>query len=163
SGTLARMRRREPPATSPVRQPAGSSRAEPAPDPGRDLRAPRAGVVSGRSRAGRGAVGRVLPPATSLLPRARAAPLARFVAAAPELATLVPGRPEGDECAHEMKFDGYRILARIEGGAARLLSRNDKDWTDRFGVVARAASQLPVRDALLDGEVAVVQPDGTTS
>src|SRR5205807_5729908 len=81
----------------------------------------------------------------------------------PQLATLVTAPPEGDEWVHEMKFDGYRILARIEKGRATLSSRNGKDWTESFPLVARAAAALPLQSAVLDGEIAVVQPDGTTS
>jgi bifunctional non-homologous end joining protein LigD len=95
------------------------------------------------------------------LPGARRGDLPRFVT--PQLATLVSSPPAGDEWLHEMKFDGYRILSRIEGGQARLLSRNGKDWTAQFPAVAAATAQLPVRQALLDGEVAVLRPDGTTS
>jgi bifunctional non-homologous end joining protein LigD len=62
-----------------------------------------------------------------------------------------------------MKFDGYRILCRIEKGRATLLSRNAKDWTDQFRDVAAAAIALPARQALLDGEIAVLLPNGTTS
>ncbi len=79
-----------------------------------------------------------------------------------ELATLVKGVPEGDQWLHEVKYDGYRILGRIEGGRARLVSRNNKDWTDKFSLVAEAIVGLGVSDALLDGEVVVVKPDGTS-
>ena len=92
---------------------------------------------------------------------ARPAGLPRFVP--PQLATLVDQAPEGDAWLHEIKFDGYRILCRLEGGRVRLLSRNDKDWTARFSGIATAAAQLPARTAMLDGEVAVLRPDGTTS
>jgi bifunctional non-homologous end joining protein LigD len=92
---------------------------------------------------------------------AHPAPLPKFVP--PQLATLVTDAPVGDEWLHEMKFDGYRILARLDRGAVRLLSRNGKDWTDHFPAVARAVERLPAKEALLDGEVAVLLPDGTTS
>ena len=95
------------------------------------------------------------------LPGARPAPLPEFVP--PQLATLVAVPPTGDEWLHEMKFDGYRILCRIEKGRATLLSRNAKDWTGQFPGVAAAAAALPVRQALLDGEIAVLLPNGTTS
>ncbi len=62
-----------------------------------------------------------------------------------------------------MKFDGYRILSRIQKGRATLLSRNAKDWTDHFPGVSAAVVALPARQALLDGEIAVLQPNGTTS
>jgi bifunctional non-homologous end joining protein LigD len=80
----------------------------------------------------------------------------------PQLATPSAEPPAGAGWLHEIKYDGYRLLARIEGGRVHLISRNGKDWSDRFGSVIRALSALPVRSALLDGEVAVVQPDGRT-
>ena len=100
-------------------------------------------------------------PAAAPAPRGRAGALPRFVP--PELATLVSEAPEGDQWLHEIKFDGYRILARLENGRARLMSRNDKDWTERLPEVAEAVARLPARRALIDGEVVVLQPDGTSS
>jgi bifunctional non-homologous end joining protein LigD len=82
---------------------------------------------------------------------------------APQLATLVSTPPPGDAWLHEMKFDGYRILCRVSGGRATLWSRNANDWTARFPEIAAAAARLPVRGALLDGEIAVLLPNGTTS
>jgi bifunctional non-homologous end joining protein LigD len=81
----------------------------------------------------------------------------------PALCTLVDQAPAGDEWIHEIKFDGYRIVARVDGGRVRLLSRNGNDWTTRFQGVANAVARLPVTRALLDGEVCVVERDGTTS
>jgi len=81
----------------------------------------------------------------------------------PELATLVDRAPEGEAWLHEMKYDGYRILARIEKGRVRLLSRNRHDWTDNFPTIAKALERLDADDALLDGEVAVLLDNGTTS
>jgi bifunctional non-homologous end joining protein LigD len=98
---------------------------------------------------------------TAALPAARPARLPGFVE--PELATLVSAPPDGDGWLHEIKFDGYRILCRIEKGRATLWSRNAHDWTSRFPAVAAAATKLPARDAFLDGEVAVLLPNGTTS
>jgi bifunctional non-homologous end joining protein LigD len=82
---------------------------------------------------------------------------------APQLATLVTAPPPGDAWLHEMKFDGYRILCRVSGRRATLWSRNANDWTERFPEIAEAAARLPVRKALLDGEIAVLLPNGTTS
>jgi bifunctional non-homologous end joining protein LigD len=82
---------------------------------------------------------------------------------APQLATLVSAPPVGDEWVHEMKLDGYRILARVERGRARLLTRNRLDWTDRFPAVAEAAAALPVKEALLDGEIVVFDAAGVSS
>jgi bifunctional non-homologous end joining protein LigD len=80
-----------------------------------------------------------------------------------QLATLVDEPPEGPEWLHEQKFDGYRILADLDRGKVRLLSRRFKDWTDEFPDVAAAVAALPVARAVLDGEVAAVLPDGRTS
>jgi bifunctional non-homologous end joining protein LigD len=80
-----------------------------------------------------------------------------------QLALLVDEAPEGPAWVHEVKYDGYRIGCAIEGGRATLWSRRGKDWTAQFPGVAAAAEELPVRSALLDGEVAVVLPDGRTS
>jgi bifunctional non-homologous end joining protein LigD len=82
---------------------------------------------------------------------------------APQLATLTDAPPPGPEWIHELKYDGYRALCRIDHGKARLFSRNAKDWTRELAAVARAAERLPVDDAWLDGEVVVMDPDGRTS
>ena len=81
----------------------------------------------------------------------------------PQLATLVKAPPDGDLWLHELKYDGYRIGARVDAGAVHLLSRNGKDWTERFATVAEALGRVKARRALLDGEIAVVLPDGRTS
>ncbi len=80
-----------------------------------------------------------------------------------QLATLVDAPPEGDEWFHEQKFDGYRIVAELEAGQVRLLSRRFKDWTPQFPTISQAVARLPVHHAILDGEVAVLMPDGRTS
>ena len=79
------------------------------------------------------------------------------------LAMVVETPPEGEEWLHEIKHDGYRIVARLDEGDVRLVSRNGKDWTKEFPQVARAVSRLPAGTALLDGEVAAVLPNGATS
>jgi bifunctional non-homologous end joining protein LigD len=102
------------------------------------------------------------PPAPSApVPGARKAALPKFVE--PQLASLVKEAPEGDQWLHELKFDGYRIQARLDGGTATLWSRNGKDWTAPLPRVAEAVARLPCRQALIDGEAAVLLPDGTTS
>lgn len=80
-----------------------------------------------------------------------------------QLARLVKEPPAGDEWLHEMKYDGYRIGCRIEKGRVTLVSRNGKDWTDAFPEIAAAAGHLGTHKALLDGEIAIVLPDGRTS
>jgi len=81
----------------------------------------------------------------------------------PQLATLVTDAPRGDGWLHEIKYDGYRMLLRVDAGEVRLLSRSAKDWTGQFSRVARAATRLAARSAMLDGEVIILEPDGTTS
>ncbi|HEY1956371.1 MAG TPA: DNA ligase D [Polyangiaceae bacterium] len=80
----------------------------------------------------------------------------------PELATLVKEAPEGDAWLHEMKLDGYRILAHVTHGKATLMSRNGKDWTDRLGGVARAVARIGCKSAVLDGEVVALREDGVS-
>jgi len=92
---------------------------------------------------------------------ARKGPLPRVVR--PQLATLVTDPPAGDGWLHEMKFDGYRILGRLQDGGTRLVSRNGNDWTGNFPSLAAAIAALPASQALIDGEVAVLLPNGTTS
>ena len=81
----------------------------------------------------------------------------------PQLAELVAAPPDGAGWVHETKYDGYRIGAAVEGGRGTLWSRRGKDWTAQFPEVEAAVRALPVRTALLDGEVAAVLPDGRTS
>lgn len=88
-------------------------------------------------------------------------PLPPFIE--PQLATLVDQAPEGDDWLHELKFDGYRILARLEKGQARLLSRRENDWTAKFVSIQKAVEALPIKSAMIDGEVAVPMADGRTS
>jgi ATP-dependent DNA ligase len=81
----------------------------------------------------------------------------------PELCKLVTRIPAGDNWAHEIKFDGFRMHARIVRGAAALLTRNGLDWTAKCPDVAIAIGALNCRQAYVDGELCAVLPDGTTS
>lgn len=81
----------------------------------------------------------------------------------PQLATLVTASPEGKEWVHELKYDGYRILCRIQGGRAVLLTRNGNDWTAKLPHLAATLAALPVKTAWLDGEVVALLPDGRIS
>lgn len=82
---------------------------------------------------------------------------------APQLATLVSQPPSGDEWLHELKFDGYRMLCFFSKGKARFLSRNGKDWTEKFPNVAIAVKELPVSTAILDGEIVIQDKAGRSS
>ncbi len=94
------------------------------------------------------------------LPGARKAP--QPVSFRPQLAVSRSDPPEGDDWVHEIKYDGYRILSLLAGGRVRLLSRNGREWTDRFREIATALSALPVESCILDGEVVVVDEKGRT-
>jgi bifunctional non-homologous end joining protein LigD len=81
----------------------------------------------------------------------------------PQLALLVKTPPDGDDWLHELKLDGFRIGVEIDHGKVRLLSRREKEWTGEFPSVVAGAKRLPVKTALIDGELAGVLPDGRTS
>jgi bifunctional non-homologous end joining protein LigD len=78
---------------------------------------------------------------------------------APQLATLVERPPEGD-WLYEVKFDGYRIVARIADGEVRLFTRNGHDWTARLPLQAAALAKLGLHHSWLDGEVVVMNEQG---
>ncbi|HWI27243.1 MAG TPA: non-homologous end-joining DNA ligase, partial [Stellaceae bacterium] len=83
---------------------------------------------------------------------------------APQLSQLVNAPPEGDGWAHEIKYDGYRIHARVVRGEVTLLTRTGLDWTERYQTTAKALCVIKIRGgAYLDGELCAVNPDGTTS
>jgi len=86
-------------------------------------------------------------------------PLPGFVE--PMLATLTKSPPTGDRWLHEIKFDGYRLQAHLEGGKVTLWTRRGLDWTKKFGdAVAEALRNLPARSALIDGEMVVANESG---
>jgi len=97
----------------------------------------------------------------SKLPKVRKSKLAQFIS--PQLATLVKEPPSGDQWLHELKFDGYRMLCRIDRGRVRVWSRNGKDWTDKFLNVTEAARDLKLTSAILDGEIVIVDAQGRSS
>lgn len=78
---------------------------------------------------------------------------------APQLATLVDRAPAGD-WQYEIKFDGYRMLARIRDGDVRLFTRNGHDWTDRLPRQVKALQALKLKDSWLDGEMVSLNADG---
>src|SRR6185437_1578231 len=89
--------------------------------------------------------------------------LPKFIS--PQLAQIAKAPPTGDDWMYEIKLDGYRIQARIDGKkrTGQLLTRNGLDWTHRMKDVADAALRLPVKSALLDGEVVVLTDNGVSS
>jgi bifunctional non-homologous end joining protein LigD len=81
----------------------------------------------------------------------------------PSLATLREGPPLGDGWLHEIKFDGYRVEARLDHGKVRLLTRKGLDWTHRFKPIAQAVATLDAETALIDGELVAVDEQGHSS
>ena len=81
----------------------------------------------------------------------------------PQLATLVTEPPLGEKWVHEIKFDGYRLLARLDEGNVTLNTRAHNDWTHKFKSIAAEVAKLDAGNALLDGEVVNRTDDGTMS
>ena len=81
----------------------------------------------------------------------------------PQLCKLVDAPPQGPEWLHEIKYDGYRMHARLDSGRVSLLRRTGLDWTHKYPVIAAALSRLPVKQAYLDGELCGVRSDGKSS
>ena len=78
----------------------------------------------------------------------------------PQLATLVDAPPPGDDWTYEIKYDGYRILARIDGGDVRLVTRNGNDWTSKLTRLAAAIKSMRLPPSWLDGEIVVLDATG---
>lgn len=78
----------------------------------------------------------------------------------PQLATLVNEPPVGKNWIHEIKLDGYRLIAFKKGKKVKLVTRNNNDWTKQFKLLADQISQLPVSNVILDGEVVVLDDKG---
>jgi bifunctional non-homologous end joining protein LigD len=76
----------------------------------------------------------------------------------PQLTQLVDQAPDGPDWLHEIKFDGYRMHARLDRGAVRLLTRTGLDWTHKYPTIAAAVASLPATQAYLDGELCGVGP-----
>jgi len=95
------------------------------------------------------------------VPGARKSKLPSFTP--PQLATLVKEPPSGDEWLHELKFDGYRMLCRIDRDRVTVWSRNRNDWTDKFHNVVEALKSLKATNAILDGEIVIVDAEGRSS
>jgi bifunctional non-homologous end joining protein LigD len=74
--------------------------------------------------------------------------------------TLVANPPAGPGWLHEVKHDGFRILARKQGARVEVWSRRGAVFNDRFPRIAEAVAALPVDNALIDGEAVVFLPDG---
>ncbi|MBV8593607.1 MAG: DNA ligase D, partial [Caulobacteraceae bacterium] len=78
---------------------------------------------------------------------------------APQLCKLVDRPPGEAGWVHEIKFDGYRMQLRVQGGRAVLRTRKGLDWTDKFAAIAKAGAGLP--DCLIDGEIVALDQEGS--
>lgn len=78
----------------------------------------------------------------------------------PQLATLVEAPPGGDGWVHEVKLDGYRLIARLDHGKVRLFTRKGNDWTSRIATLPAAFAELNVESALIDGELVALNEKG---
>ena len=77
-----------------------------------------------------------------------------------QLATLTEAAPQGEQWLHEIKFDGYRMICRIDASQIDFISRNHQNWTKRLEDLVEAVRKLNVQQAILDGEVVVIGADG---
>ena len=82
---------------------------------------------------------------------------------APSLAAPCERPPSGPKWVHEIKYDGYRIQARIDGGEVKMLTRKNLDWAKRFSAIVTSLQALRLGSALLDGEIVVEEANGLTT
>jgi ATP-dependent DNA ligase len=94
-------------------------------------------------------------------PLKQGAPLPQWIS--PQLTQLSETAPSGPRWLHEIKLDGFRMAARIDGGQARLLTRTRLDWTDKYPGVIAALTKVQAKAAYLDGELCGVGEDGLPS
>jgi bifunctional non-homologous end joining protein LigD len=78
----------------------------------------------------------------------------------PQLAVLAEHPPAGEQWLHEIKFDGYRLLAFVKAGEVKLCTRHGLDWTAKFPAIAKAMARLKVDSAVVDGEAVVLDAEG---
>ena len=80
--------------------------------------------------------------------------------AKPQLATLVDNVPAGNDWMHEIKFDGYRAIITASGDIVRIYTRSGKDWTEKFGPLAKTIASLDLPSCLIDGEIVAHDREG---
>jgi bifunctional non-homologous end joining protein LigD len=78
----------------------------------------------------------------------------------PCLPSSAKAPPTGPDWIHEIKHDGFRIIARRDGKKVRLISRKGKDLTYRFPLAAQAIAELPVNSCIIDGEAIICDASG---
>jgi len=80
----------------------------------------------------------------------------------PQLATRIVKPPAGKEWLHEIKFDGYRTMAHIAAGKVAFITRSGLDWTTRYADLTAAFAKLGCREAVIDGEIVVLDDAGVS-
>ena len=81
----------------------------------------------------------------------------------PPLVPVISAKPpEGGDWIHEVKYDGYRTQLIIEDGKARAFTKTGLDWSAKYGPVVEAAAALPCKNAILDGEMVVLDERGVS-
>jgi len=78
----------------------------------------------------------------------------------PQLTRVAYEAPAGDDWLHEIKYDGYRMHARLDRGKIQLLTRTGLDWSRRYPRTIEVLRSLRVKTAYLDGELCALRPDG---
>ena len=81
----------------------------------------------------------------------------------PQLTRLIEEAPAGRDWLHEIKYDGYRMHARLDNGRIQLLTRTGLDWSHRYRYTIDALKALPVKTAYIDGELCALRKDGVSS
>jgi bifunctional non-homologous end joining protein LigD len=127
--------------------------------------------VQASSKAGRASAGKAKDPSAMRSALLKSAPRQAFPGfIPPQLAQQATKPPSGSDWVHELKLDGYRIQIHVPPTRRRgkerevkLLTRKGLDWTARMPDIARAAAQLPVETAILDGEVVALDEEGRTN
>jgi bifunctional non-homologous end joining protein LigD len=114
-----------------------------------------------RTSAPRRAAARKSAGSLAAIAGARKAPLPETLS--PQLATLATGVPPSGEWFYEIKFDGYRLMARLEHGKARLITRGGHDWSDKMPGLVRELEALKIDSGWLDGEIVVLGENGAPS
>jgi bifunctional non-homologous end joining protein LigD len=94
-------------------------------------------------------------------PRASSAPFPSSVE--PLKPSLVNTPPPGSDWIHEIKYDGYRIMAFLNDGKVKLQTKNGHNWTTKFPGLVDAVKSLPAKSAILDCEMCVLLPSGVSS
>src|SRR6202035_516860 len=102
-------------------------------------------------------------PTDTLSTRRRVKPASPPAWIKPQLAALAEKAPDGSDWLHEIKFDGYRMHARLDAGRAQILTRRGNNCAAQYPAIEKSIATPSVRNAYLDGELCGLLPDGRTA